>query len=107
MARTTRASYELIRDERTDRALWLDWLASADPKFRNGDNEPIIDRIAKAGGLSDKTLRPFAKGVRTPTLETLGELVAAGAYLNGVSEDEAHKHIVRLVHRPIAQDEAA
>lgn len=107
MARTTRASYELIRDDETNRPLWLDWLASGNPKFRDSNNQPIIGRIAKASDLSHQTLRPLAEGVRTPTLETLGELVAAGAYLNNVSEDEAHKHIVRLVHRPIAQAEAA
>lgn len=106
MARTTRASYELIRDE-TGRPLWLDWLASGSDKLRGKFGEPIIAYIAEAGGLPYKTLTGLASGSRTPTLDTLGEIVAAGAYLNGVPEDVARQHIVRLVHRPIEQAKAA
>lgn len=107
MARTTRARYELITDGETGRPLWLEWLASGNAKLRGKYGEPIVAYVADAGGLPYKTLAGLTNGTRTPTLETLGEIVAAGAYLNGVSEEEARKHIVRLVHRPIEQAEAA
>jgi len=106
MARTTRASLELKRDE-NGKPLWLDWLASGNPALRDGNNKPVISFIAKATGLPDKTLYGLADGSRTPKLSTVGEIVAAGAHLNGVSDDVAMQHIVHMVHYPITEAEAA
>lgn len=106
MLRTTRASLELKRDE-NGKALWLDWLASSDPALRGSNDEPVISYIAKAAGLPDKTLDGLVDGTRTPKLSTVGEIVAAGAHLNNVSEEVAMRHIVHMVHYPIVEAEAA
>lgn len=108
MERTTRASYELVVDDKTGQPLWLHWLASSKPEFQDRFGAPIVKYIAQAGGISDKTLYPYVDGTRKPNLDTLGEIVAAGMDLHGVSEETARRHIVRLVRRPVVrQVEAA
>ncbi len=104
----TRASLELIEaDDDADAPdpdrspAWLEWLADADPMFRDPDGRPVVGRIARAGGMSRKTLYPIATRYRSPTLGTVGEIVAMGARLHGVSDADAMCRLVRVVHRPV------
>lgn len=106
MARDTRARYELIKGE-DNRPLWLVWLAGGNPAHRGKFDEPLIPEVARSADLPYKTLWGLANGSRTPTLETLGEIVDAGMYLRNVSRDEAERNIMRLVREPIRQAEAA